>query len=137
MFGLVGLRGSPERLRKNNAGRSNVFKGTRNVFGGLVGGPCACQDQFRGFKSHRVHARRVFFSLKNIDLRKAPERELATFDQNRLAVGILNPKRDERYRHIPGGRRHDTCDHGLSRRALRVQTSDQLGLKVNVMTKNK
>ena len=31
------------------------------VLGGLVGGPRAYQDQFRGFKSHRVHARRVFF----------------------------------------------------------------------------
>ena len=31
------------------------------VPGGLVGGPRAYQDQFRGFKSHRVHARRDFF----------------------------------------------------------------------------
>ena len=29
------------------------------VPGGLVGGPRAYQDQFRGFKSHRVHARIV------------------------------------------------------------------------------
>ena len=28
------------------------------VPGGLVGGPRAHQDQLRGFKSHRVHARR-------------------------------------------------------------------------------
>ena len=31
------------------------------VPGGLVGGPRAYQDQFRGFKSHRVHARKGFF----------------------------------------------------------------------------
>ena len=31
------------------------------VPGGLVGGPRAYQDQFRGFKSHRVHARNDFF----------------------------------------------------------------------------
>ena len=31
------------------------------VLGGLVGGPRAYQDQFRGHKSHRVHARRDFF----------------------------------------------------------------------------
>ena len=31
------------------------------VPGGLVGGPRAYQDQVRGFKSHRVHARKGFF----------------------------------------------------------------------------
>ena len=36
------------------------------VPGGLVGDPRAYQDQFRGFKSHRVHARReVFLHKKN------------------------------------------------------------------------
>ena len=35
---------------------------TACVPGGLVGGPRAHQDQFRGFKSHRVHARRGPFS---------------------------------------------------------------------------
>ena len=35
--------------------------------GGLVrvGGPRAYQDQFRGFESHRVHARKDFFLFKN------------------------------------------------------------------------
>ena len=32
--------------------------------GGLVGGPRAYQDLFRGFKSHRVHTRRDFFLHK-------------------------------------------------------------------------
>ena len=31
------------------------------VPGGLVSGPRAYQDQFRGFKSLRVHARKGFF----------------------------------------------------------------------------
>ena len=30
---------------------------TEGVPGGLVGGPRTYKDQFRGFKSHRVHAR--------------------------------------------------------------------------------
>ena len=46
------------------------------VPGGFVGGPRAYQDQIREFKPHRVHARRDFFSHKEIDQRKAREREL-------------------------------------------------------------
>ena len=39
---------------------------------------------------------------------------------------------------MPGGRRDDTCDHGLSRRSLRVKTSYELGWKIKVMIeKNK
>ena len=38
------------------------------VPGGLVGGPRAYQDQFRGFKSHRVHARRGFFLHKKMSI---------------------------------------------------------------------
>ena len=34
--------------------------------GVLVCGPRAYQDQFRGFKSHRVHARRDFFLNKKV-----------------------------------------------------------------------
>ena len=45
------------------------FLGQSNagVPGGLTGGPRAYQDQFRGFKSHRVHARRDFFLHEEID----------------------------------------------------------------------
>ena len=35
------------------------------------------------------------FSCIKIDLQKARERELATFDDNRRAVGMLNPMRDK------------------------------------------
>ena len=53
----------------------------------------------------------LFLALKD-DSRKARERELATFDENRRA-------KKERY--VPGGRRVDTCEHGLSRGLLRVK----------------
>ena len=35
------------------------------------------------------------FSCAQIDSRKARERELAKFDENRRAVGMLNPMRDK------------------------------------------
>ena len=35
--------------------------------------------------------------------------------KNRRAVGLLSPMRDKNWRQEPGGRRDDTCDHGLSR----------------------
>ena len=34
---------------------------------------------------------------------------------------MLNPMRDKNWRHVPGERRDDTCEHGLSRRSLRVK----------------
>ena len=33
---------------------------------------------------------------------------------NQLPLGLLNPMRDKKLRRVPGGRRDDTCDHGLS-----------------------
>ena len=42
-----------------------AYSAPDGVPGGLVGGPRAYQDQFRGFKSHRVHARRDFFLHRN------------------------------------------------------------------------
>ena len=53
---------------------------------------------------------------------KARGRELATFDGNGRAVGMLNPMRKLHAWHGPGGRRDDTCNHGLFRRPLRVQS---------------
>ena len=44
---------SPFRLCQENKGKTIA-----GLLGGLVGGPRAYQDQFRGFESHRVHARR-------------------------------------------------------------------------------
>ena len=57
----------------------------------MVGGPSAYQDQFRELDSHRVHKLVGTFSCIKIDERKARERESATFDENRGAVGMLNP----------------------------------------------
>ena len=73
------------------------------VAGGLVGSQRAYQYQLRGFKYHRVHARRAFFLHKKNDSRKARERELSTFDENRRAVGMLSPMGDKTQRHVPGG----------------------------------
>ena len=74
--------------------------------------------QFREFESPRVHTRinSWTFSSAQIDLQKARERELAKHSmKNRRAVGLLNPMRDKNWRQEPGGRRDNTCDHGLSR----------------------
>ena len=43
------------------------------------------------------------FSCAQIDSRKARKRELATFDESRRAVGMLNPTQDKNWRHVPGG----------------------------------
>ena len=74
--------------------------------------------QFREFEPRRVHTRinsLRFLLCAQIDLRKARERDLAHSMKNRRAVGVLNPMRDENWRQEPGGRRDDTCNHGLSR----------------------
>ena len=106
------------------------------VPGDLVGGPRAYQDQYLGFMSHRVYARDIFLQRK-VDKRKARERELATFDENRRAVGMLNPMRYKKEGHVPGGKREDTCDHGLSRRFVQGITSYEFDWKVKVMIKKK
>ena len=52
--------------------------------------------QFREFESPRVQYLHKFvgtFSCAQIDSRKARKRELATFDESRRAVGMLNPMR--------------------------------------------
>ena len=77
-------------------------------------GPSACQDHFRRLKSHRVHALRAAFSCLKNECRKARERGFATIDENRRAVGMLNPMRYKEERYVPGGGRVGTCDHGLS-----------------------
>ena len=41
-------------------------------------------------------------------------------DENRRAVGMLNPMHDKKRRHVPGGRGDDICDHGLSRKSMRL-----------------
>ena len=65
------------------------------VPGGLVGYPRSCQNQSRKFNSHRVHILVGTFSCIKIDQRKTRERELAKFDEDRRAVGMLNPMRDK------------------------------------------
>ena len=63
----------------------------------------------------------AFSGKKELVWRKARERELATFDDNRRAMGMLNPMKKKK--RVPGGRRVDTCDHGFSTSSSRVKTS--------------
>ena len=55
--------------------------------------------QFREFEPRRVHTRinsLGLFLVHNLTyLRKARERGLATLDEKRRAVGLLNPMRDK------------------------------------------
>ena len=51
----------------------------------------SCKINFASSISPSAHTRRDFF----LQLRKARERELATVDENRRAVGMLNPMRDK------------------------------------------
>ena len=44
-----------------------------------------------------------FSRIKKIDSRKARERELAAFDENRRAVGVLDPMRDKNLKARTGG----------------------------------
>ena len=91
------------------------------------------QDQLRGFKYHRCMLVGPFSCIKKMNSGQR-ESELATFDENRLPVGMLNPKRDKKIKGTyRGGRRVDTCDHGLSKTSLRVRTSYELGERVKVM----
>ena len=48
--------------------------------------------QFRAFEPRRVHTRKI----SQIDLRKVRERDSAIFDENRRAVGVLNPVGEKR-----------------------------------------
>ena len=56
------------------------------------------------------------FSNAQINLRKARELELAILDEPSTRSGIAEPyMRDKTEAKEQGGRRDDTCDHGLSR----------------------
>ena len=93
----------------------------------------SCIDKFQFFQDCFLQAK-VRESRQYIFSYQVP----GTFDGNRRAVGMLNPMRDKKLRHVPGGRRDDTCDHGLlSRRSLGYKTSYELGWKVKVMKKKK
>ena len=78
--------------------------------------------QLREFESPRVHRRKIrrdFFLWTN-SLAEARERELATFDGNRQAVGMLNPMRDNKMKARTGGEK---------RRHLRPQLVQKLEIK--------
>ena len=87
--------------------------------GGISGNPRAWYKSVREFEPHRVHTRINSLGLFVVDKLTCGKRELAirrTLDENRRAVGLLNPTRDKSWRQEQGRRRVDTsCDHGLSR----------------------
>ena len=63
--GFASWEAPSARVREEGAALVVLFGRSRIGFpGGLVGGPCAYQDQFGGFKFHRVHARKDFFLQK-------------------------------------------------------------------------
>ena len=72
------------------------------------------------------------FSCAQIDSRRARERELATFDEPRRAVGMLNPMRDKNWRYVPGGRRDDIWNHRLPR-SLKVKLRRKIKRKISML----
>ena len=96
---------SPRKL-VGGGGRIHVLYTVIHFIGSehcLVGGPRVYQDQFRGFKSHRVHARRDFFLHKKNDWRKARERDLATFDEKSTSSGNSEPYARQKMKARTGG----------------------------------
>ena len=92
--------------------------------GGLVGGPRAYQDQFRGFKYRRVHTRRDFLLPKKW-LAESARAWVSNIRWKSTSSGNAEPyicslKMKAR---TGAGRRDDPCDHGSSRRSLRVKNS--------------
>ena len=78
----------------------------------------------------------IFLALKKyLRKRKAQERELATFDENRRAVGMLNPMHDKNEGTAPGGIGDDTSDYGLQKIA-EGQTSYVLLIIVELESKS-
>ena len=55
----------------------------------------------------------TFVNNTQIDLRKAREPEIATFDDKSTSSGIAEPMRDVIGRQEPGGRRDGNGDNGL------------------------
>ena len=99
--------------------------------GGLVGGPRAyIKINFAGFKSHRVHARMYVcmgFLLheRNWLLAESARRAWVRYIRWKSTSSGNEcwtlSMRDKKWRHVPGGGRVDTCDHGVSRRSSRVK----------------
>ena len=74
------------------------------------------------------------FLLSSLPSPKVLERELTQFVASLRAVGMMNPLSDKDERlHPGGGGGEGTCDHGLSRRSLRVKRSYALSREVKVI----
>ena len=96
--------------------------------------------------SPSAYARREFF-LQSTKKRFGGKREsvsellIATFDENRRAVGTLNgPYVRQKIKariYRGGGRRVDTCDHGFAQKIVEGEISYELGWKVKAMMEKK
>ena len=65
------------------------------VAGGLVGGPGAYYNRFRRVKCHRVYTAQECFSNQKLIAGKRENVSLATFDEIRRAVRIIDPSGDK------------------------------------------
>ena len=81
---------------------------------------CLAKSISRVQFSSSAHTRRDFFLHKN-SLAESARAWASNIRWKWPSSGLLNPMRDRNWRHIPGGIRDDTCDHGLSRRSLTVK----------------
>ena len=81
---------------------------------------CLAKSISRVQFSSSAPTRRDFFLHKN-SLAESARAWASNIRWKWPSSGLLNPMRDRNWRHIPGGIRDDTCDHGLSRRSLRVK----------------
>ena len=88
----------------------------------IVAEKCYLYIVERVFNSTRVHIVVGAVSRKIVSERKARECGLATltFAENRPTMGMLNPMQHQMEARV-GGRRDDTCGHGLSGRPLRIE----------------
>ena len=64
--------------------------------GGIVGGPRAYPNQFLWVEVSPSARSLGHFLGYETDWRKARERELSRFDEDRRPVGMLNPMRDQK-----------------------------------------
>ena len=69
----------------------------------MVGGPRAYQDQFVGSSLSECMLVGIFSCIKKMFGGQPRERELATFDENQRAMGMLKPTRDKKIKARSGG----------------------------------
>ena len=82
--------------------------------------------------SPSAHTRTDFFLHKNW-LAESARAWVSNIRWKSTSIGNAELYARQKWRHVPGGRRDDTCDHGLSRRSLRVKPPTSWTGKEKVM----